>query len=83
MQYSTGNPQLFGQNCIQLLSLNPGECLVISVGVLVTSDGVLVTSVGVLVTSEGGLITSVGDLLSVSVNKRVWKIFTTCVPHPN
>eukprot|EP00731_Ephydatia_muelleri_P028387 Em0020g31a len=68
VQYSTGNPQLFGQNCIQLLSLKPGECsvgvLVTSVGVLVTSVGVPVTSVGVLVTSVGVPVTSVGVLVT-------------------
>ena len=68
MQYSIGNPQLFGQNCIQLLSLIPGERLIISVGVQVTSEGVLVTSLGDLVTNEGVLVTSVGILVTSVVS---------------
>ncbi|KAL5474054.1 hypothetical protein EMCRGX_G028627 [Ephydatia muelleri] len=45
VQYSTGNPQLFGQNCIQLLSLKPGIKFV----PLRTSGGELIQGSGLFV----------------------------------
>eukprot|EP00731_Ephydatia_muelleri_P028731 Em0020g375a len=45
VQYSTGNPQFFGQNCIQLLSLKPGVKFV----PLRTSGGELIQGSGLFV----------------------------------